>query len=313
MAKIAAGMASSHAYTFIDPHRWEERREVTRERYRKRYGEYPPVQPQIEGETLAGNLARYEDIRGGLERLKRSFDALRPDTLVLIADDQDENYREDNLPQIAIYTGERAVAVDSETARTIEIKTDAALATHILNEAVEAGFDLASSKSFPEDRVRSHAHAQIINFLEPPVPVVLIFLNAIHVPAPSPSRCYQFGQCLRGILDALPDDRRVVLYASGGMSHFTAGYPWAHYQGPFGLGSISEEFDRQAVAAMREGRAAELVASLSSRDLLANGAIEFRQWITLLGALDGAAPEWVAYQPFYRAVMAMGVAYWPQN
>ncbi len=31
---------------------------------------------------------------------------------------QDENYREDNLPQIAIYTGERATAVDSETAIT---------------------------------------------------------------------------------------------------------------------------------------------------------------------------------------------------
>jgi aromatic ring-opening dioxygenase LigB subunit len=311
--KIAAGMASSHAYTFIDPNRWEERREVTRERYKRRYGEYPAVQPQIEGETLETNLARYQDIRGGLERLKASFEAARPDTLILIADDQDENYREDNLPQIAIYTGERAVAVDSETARTIEVRSDADLATRILNDAVEAGFDLASSKTFPDDRVRSHAHAQILNFLDPQVPVVLIFLNAIHVPAPSPTRCYEFGQCLRGILDALPDDRRAVLYASGGMSHFTAGYPWAHYKGPYGLGSISEEFDRQATAAVCEGRAGELVHSLSSRDLLDNGAIEFRQWITLLGALDGAKPEWLAYQPFYRAVMAMGVAYWPMN
>jgi hypothetical protein len=313
MVKIAAGMASSHAYTFIDPHRWEERREVTRERFRRRYGEYPAIQPQIEGETLDGNLARYAAIRGGLDRLKASFERLRPDTLILIADDQDENYREDNLPQIAIYTGERVTAVDSETARTIEVQSDAALAIHILNEAVDAGFDLASSNSFPDDRVRSHAHAQILNFLDPKIPVVLIFLNAIHVPAPSPSRCYQFGQCLRGILDALPDDRRAVLYASGGMSHFTAGYPWAHYQGPFGLGSISEAFDREAVAAMQQGCAADLVASLSSRDLLQNGAIEFRQWITLLGALDGAKPEWLAYEPFYRAVMAMGVAYWPVN
>jgi hypothetical protein len=313
MVKIAAGMASSHAYTFIDPQRWEERREVTRERYKRRYGEYPAIQPKIEGETLEGNLVRYRDIRGGLDRLKRSFEALRPDTLVLIADDQDENYREDNLPQLAIYTGERVVAVDGETARTIELRSDAALATRILNDAVDAGFDLASSNAFPDDRVRSHAHAQVLSFLDPQVPVVLIFLNAIHVPAPSPSRCYQFGQCLRGILEALPDDRRVVLYASGGMSHFTAGYPWAHYHGPFGLGSISEQFDRRATAAMLEGRAAELVQSLSSRDLLENGAIEFRQWITLLGALDGAAPDWLAYQPFYRAVMAMGVAYWPQN
>ena len=32
--------------------------------------------------------ARYQDIRQGLERLKQSFETLRPDTLVLIADDQ---------------------------------------------------------------------------------------------------------------------------------------------------------------------------------------------------------------------------------
>jgi hypothetical protein len=312
MAKLVAGMASSHAYTFVEPDNWEKRRELTRQRYFKRYGRYPDVRPEIERETLEGNRERYANIRGGLERLKLAFDALRPDTLVLIADDQDENYRVDNLPQIAVYLGERMVALDPETQRLGEYRSDGELATHILNEAVEAGFDLASSQSFPEDRVLSHAHTQILNFLAPRVPVVLVFLNAIHVPAPSPARCYAFGQCLRGIVEALPDDRRVVFYASGGMSHFTAGYPWAHYPGPHGLGSISLDFDRQFVGTMREGRGAEL-AALSSRDLLENGGIELRQWITLLGALDGARPEWLAYEPFFRAVMAMGVAYWPRE
>jgi hypothetical protein len=312
MAKLVAGMASSHAYTFVEPDNWETRRELTRQRYFKRYGRYPDVRPEIEQETLEGNRERYANIRGGLERLKQEFDALRPDALVLIADDQDENYRVDNLPQLAVYLGEHMVALDPETQRLGEYRSDAELATRILNEAVEAGFDLASSQSFPEDRVLSHAHTQILNFLAPRVPVVLVFLNAIHVPAPSPARCYAFGQALRGIVEALPDDRRVVFYASGGMSHFTAGYPWAHYGGPHGLGSISLDFDRQFVGAMREGRGAEL-AALSSRDLLENGGIELRQWITLLGALDGARPEWLAYEPFFRAVMAMGVAYWPRD
>jgi aromatic ring-opening dioxygenase LigB subunit len=142
--------------------------------------------------------------------------------------------------------------------------------------------------------------------------VVLLFLNAIHVPAPSPARCYAFGQALRSIVESTPDDRRVVFYASGGMSHFTAGYPWGHYEGPYSLGSISEGFDHRVVTAMREGRGAE-VQQLTSGELLANGGIEFRQWITLLGALDGAQPAWLEYEPFYRAVMAMGVAYWPLN
>jgi aromatic ring-opening dioxygenase LigB subunit len=312
MAKLVAGMASSHAYTFIEPDNWETRRELTRQRYFKRYNTYPPVQPQIEQETLEGNRGRYARIRGGLQTLKREFEALRPDTLVLIADDQDENYKEDNLPQFAIYTGEPVVAINPEDGSVAEYRADATLATRIHHEAVEAGFDLASSKSFKDNRVLSHAHTQILNYLQPQVPVVLLFLNAIHVPAPSPARCYAFGQALRSIVESTPDDRRVVFYASGGMSHFTAGYPWGHYEGPYSLGSISEDFDHRVVTAMRDGRGAE-VQQLSSGELLANGGIEFRQWITLLGALGGAQPAWLEYEPFYRAVMAMGVAYWPLN
>jgi aromatic ring-opening dioxygenase LigB subunit len=312
MAKLVAGMASSHAYTFIEPDVWETRRELTRQRYFKRYNTYPPVQPQIEQETLEGNRERYARIRGGLQTLKREFEALRADTLVLIADDQDENYKEDNLPQFAIYTGEPVVAINPEDGSVAEYRSDAALATRIHQEAVEAGFDLASSKLFKDNRVLTHAHTQILNYLQPQVPVVLLFLNAIHVPAPSPARCYAFGQALRSIVESTPDDRRLVFYASGGMSHFTAGYPWGHYEGPYSLGSISEGFDHRVVTAMREGRGAE-VQQLTSGELLANGGIEFRQWITLLGALDGAQPAWLEYEPFYRAVMAMGVAYWPLN
>ena len=50
---------------------------MTRERYKRRYGAYPAIQPQIEGETLDTNLARYQDIRDGLDRLKRCFEQLR--------------------------------------------------------------------------------------------------------------------------------------------------------------------------------------------------------------------------------------------
>jgi hypothetical protein len=305
-------MASSHAYTFVEPERWEARRELTRQRYLKRHGVPPPIQPQIEDETLEGNQERYQHIRAGLQHLKRTLDVLRPDVLLLIGDDQSENYREDNLPQLAIYLGEHMVAVEPEQGRTGEFRSDVELATRILHEGVEAGFDLASSKSFPEDRVLSHAHTQILHFLELQIPVVLVFMNAIHVPAPSPARCYQFGQCLRRIVESPADARRVVAYASGGLSHFTAGYPWSYYSGPCSLGSICVDFDRQAVEWMQAGRGDKL-AELSSRDLLANGGIELRQWITLQGMLGAAKPQLFAYEPFYRAVMALGVGYWELN
>ena len=227
MAQIIAGMASSHAYTFISPEQWDTRREWSRQGYERRNGKPAPVQPQIEQETLESNLARFQHISGGLNKLKESLASLKPDVLVLIGDDQNELFRE-YLPQFAIYTGERFLSIDREHDRTLECRSDAALATHVLNRAVEAGFDLASSSSFPEDKLISHAHAQVLSFLSPSVPVLPVFVNSIHVPSPNPDRCYEFGQCLGRAIESFPEDRRVALYASGGLSHFSQGYPYKH-------------------------------------------------------------------------------------
>src|SRR5438309_1659291 len=141
------------------------------------------------------------------------------------------------------------------------------------------------------------------------IPIVPVFINAIHVPAPTPHRCYEFGRALRTAIEAQPDNKRVALYASGGLSHYTAGFPWPHYDGPATLGSIAIDFDRRAVDLMAEGRGAEL-AKLSSRDILDSGNIEMRQWIVLMGALGDARPDRLVYEPFYRGLMGMAVGSW---
>ncbi len=144
---------------------------------------------------------------------------------------------------------------------------------------------------------------------EAEIPVVLIFVNAIHVPAPSLARCYGLGRAIKEIVESRPADERVAIYASGGLSHFTAGYPWKHYKGSYGVGSISEEFDRKAVANMSKGDG-EKLTQLTSQDLLDNGGIEMRSWITLVGAVGKVPAKVLAYEPFYSGVMGMGVAYW---
>jgi hypothetical protein len=106
-----------------------------------------------------------------------------------------------------------------------------------------------------------------------------------------------------------PVGERVAVYASGGLSHFTAGYPWAHYKGTHTYGSISEGFDRKIIDLMTRGEG-EKLARLSADDLLDNGEIELRSWITLLGAVGQSAARVLAYEPFYSGNMAMSAAYW---
>ena len=144
---------------------------------------------------------------------------------------------------------------------------------------------------------------------DPHVPVVPVFVNAIHVPAPSPARCFAFGRALRDALGSFPGSLRVAVYASGGLSHFSAGFPYPAYSGPYGLGNIALDFDHEIFAWMREGRNAKL-GELSSSALLDNGEVELRQWIMLMGVLGDRKPAWLVYEAFYRAIMGMGVGFW---
>ena len=185
----------------------------------------------------------------------------------------------------------------------------------ILSSAVEAGFDLSFSENFPEKRLISHAHAEpLMRILLPAadVPIVPIYVNAIHPPGPTPARCFAFGQTIAEIIRNKLGEKRIALYASGGLSHFTAGYPWRFYTGPFGYGEISEDFDRRIIQWMIDGKVEE-IKKLTSKDLLDHGDIEFRSWMILLGAVGAVPAQILAYEPLYRGLMGMGVAHWPME
>jgi len=165
--------------------------------------------------------------------------------------------------------------------------------------------------AFPEDRLFAHAFGPVLQVVDPEarIPVVPIFVNAIHEPSPSPSRCYRFGQVIRDAVAGCADVGRVAIYGSGGLSHFTAGYPWPHYTGPFAHGDIDEDFDRKILRMLAAGRGSEL-GRLSGAELLAHGEIELRSWIIALGAIGDIKPTLLTYVPLFRAIMGMGVASW---
>ncbi|MFI5958985.1 extradiol ring-cleavage dioxygenase [Cryptosporangium sp. NPDC051539] len=308
MAEVLAGMASSHAYALVDPHNWETRRELSRERFAAKYGTPPPQHPKLADESPEESNERFQKLGVAFQQLRDQLVQLAPDTLIIIGDDQEENYT-DTVPQFSLYTGEHIRAYDPESKETTAYRCNAGLAKALHGSLVDQGFDLTSSSAFPDDLLISHAHAQILTLLRPDAPVVLVFVNAINLPAATPSRCYEFGEGIRRCLDELPGSERLVLYASGGLSHFSAGYPYREYGGPLTMGDISEDFDRRVLSWIEAGDA-DALKSLSSKDLLDNGEVEFRQWLVLLGALRGTEPESLVYEPMYRGLMGMGVGFW---
>ena len=308
---VVAAFATSHAYTFQEPETWDKRRERSKANVAKKAGRLAPDTKEAQAETLEDNRKRYAPIREAHAKIREQLKRCRADAVLLIGDDQSENFTADNMPQFLVYTGEDYTADDWDRKLAAVVESHPEIAKKLVAGCVEEGFDVAWSESFRENTLLSHAHTEPILYLirGSGVPVVPVFVNAVHPPAPSAARCYAFGQALGRVIAKDLPDKRIVLCASGGLSHFSPSHPWAHHVGGRYVGDIAVDFDRRIVEWMRQGHGEQL-AKFSARELIENGEGELRQWIVMLGAIGDARPEFLVYEPLYRSIMGMGVGYW---
>ena len=310
---IVGAFATSHAYTFQEPETWDVRRERSKTNVSKKTGRPASDTAAAQAETLEDNRRRYAPIRDAHGKIRERLATANADAVLLIGDDQAENFTADNMPQLLIYTGEDYLADDWDRKHSARVANQPEIARKLVAGAVEEGFDVSWSNRFKDDKLLSHAHTEPILYLvrDSGIPVIPLFVNAVHPPAPSAARCYAFGQALARVIRKSVD-KRVVLCASGGLSHFSPSHPWAHHVGSRYVGDISVDFDRQIVEWMRMGEG-EKLARFSANELIENGEAELRQWIVMLGALGalGAVkPEFLVYAPLYRSIMGMGVGWW---
>src|SRR5204863_318541 len=51
------------------------------------------------------------------------------------------------------------------------------------------------------------------------VRTVPVSVNTVQIPLPTPARCFKLGQAIGRALESFPEDRRVVILGTGGLSH----------------------------------------------------------------------------------------------
>ena len=102
-------------------------RAANRENYARRYGTEPAYHPKALQETMDVRESRYKWIRDGLDFLRAKLQEIRPDAIILVGDDQDENFSEENWPQLSLYVGEEFYC-DAERRR--ETRARAAISGH---------------------------------------------------------------------------------------------------------------------------------------------------------------------------------------
>lgn len=245
---------------------------------------------RIAPERLA---ARHAEAMAAMARLRADVAAAKLDALIVIGDDQEEQFDHTNMPAIGIYYGQTIGGRPAyqKDAIQVEFPCHASLAQHLIAALQQDGFDLSVMRALAAGRTEGHAYSFVHRFYmqDDAVPIVPVFLNAYYPPnQPSPSRCFALGEALERAVAALPQDMRVGVMASGGLSHFV----------------VDEPFDTAVIDALRRKdagffRNAPLIKLMS-------GSSEIRNWICLAGAVGSLDLAWVSYVPGYRTPALSG-------
>jgi gallate dioxygenase len=204
----------------------------------------------------------------------------RPDVLVYIFNDHVTSFFFDHYSAFALGVGpEWRVADEGAGARDLPpVKGDPQLAAHIGRSLMADEFDM----SFFQHRPLDHGCFSPMSVLCPhepdwPVRIVPLQMGVLQFPIPSARRFYKLGQALRRAIESYPEDLRVAIAATGGLSHQVHGeragfnnVEWDH--------RFLELFERdpERLAAMTIAEYAELGGF--------EGA-EVVMWLTMRGAL----------------------------
>src|SRR5207247_9214107 len=99
---IVAAFATSHAYTFQEPETWDTRRTRSKANVAKKAGRLADDTREAQAETRQDNRERYVKIRRAHDEIRKRLANTSADAVILIGDDQTENFTAENIPQFLI-------------------------------------------------------------------------------------------------------------------------------------------------------------------------------------------------------------------
>lgn len=343
MARFIGAVGTSHSPPmFLEVPFWEKHSEITDQKnpelvsprtgritsYADLVKEVAAEKPELFAELRPEVFEeKYQRMQVGAQKLRATVAELDPDIVLIVSDDQEELFFDDNMPALSIYWGESWPLYPWKSHRPgahplfdsfqrgwgdreLDVPVDAAMGEYLVAGLTERDFDIAHfrylrdsyggtvgpSGFIAEPRTRPpgrkgvpHGFAYVVKSVldNRPVPMVPVFVNTCYPPnRPTGKRCYDFGAALRGLIEAYPGDQRVLLVASGGLSHFV----------------LDEELDRLVI----QGLEMDDRSILEHLPRLDSPTGEIRNWIVAAGACQDRRFELIDYVPTARSPAGTG-------
>lgn len=158
----------------------------------------------------------------GFAPMQRWLEEKKPDVLLYVFNDHVTSFFFDHYSAFVLgIDDEYAVADEGGGPRDLPpVKGHAALSQHIGASLMADEFDM----SFFQDKALDHGLFSPLSALAPwqggwPMQVVPLAVGVLQFPIPTARRCYKLGQALKRAVESFPEDLKVAVVATGGVSH----------------------------------------------------------------------------------------------
>jgi len=335
MARIVLGLGTSHGPMLSIPAvNWADRvladRANPQHFYNGKTYTFDEMAELRKAEKLTEQITpevceeRHARCQRAIRQLGDLYEASKADIAVVVGNDQMEVFTNEHVPAFAVFWGAYVEGIPrtpeflaklqpgiarAELDRTPSVYTRYPclpdLGRHVIETAMAENFDVSQMTKLSTGEIGSNAVPHAYGFVyrrvmrDNVLPQVPVFVNTFYPPnQPSAARCYNFGRMLARAIASWPGDQKVVLVASGGLSHFV----------------VNEGFDHLVIGAMEKGD----VSTLTSlpEGMFQSGTSEIKNWIVAAGAMAeaGLSMKLVDYVPCYRSEAGsgsgMGFASW---
>jgi len=231
----------------------------------------------------------YQPIRDWLAEKK-------PDVLFFIFNDHVTSFFFDHYSPFALGIGESyGTADEGGGPRALPpVKGHPELAHHIAAGLVADEFDI----SFFQDKSLDHGCFSPLCMLWPHQPtwpgaIIPLQVGVLQIPGPSARRCFKLGQSLRKAVESYPRDLKVVIVATGGLSHQVHGER---------CGFNNTEWDMQFLDLLEKDP--QQLTQMTVADLARAGGWEGAEvimWLVMRGALSPRVKK--LHQSYYLPSM----------
>ena len=172
----------------------------------------------------------WKRVFSGFEKSQEWFYETKPDVCIIVYNDHASAFSTDLIPTFALgAAAEFPPADEGWGPRPVPVvQGHPALASHIAQSVILDEFDLTVCNKMEVDHGMTVPMNLVMGKKTPPqdhwpCKVIPLAVNVVMYPPPTGHRCWMLGKAIRKAVESYPEDLKVVIFGTGGLSHQISG------------------------------------------------------------------------------------------